>query len=154
MKKMLWMLAAAASLAACHNRGEDDMGAAPERGDTTAVTNDTTTGGFDTTSTAQPTDTAMTPTAPTDTTSAVPTTPTDTTAGQYPTTPTDTTSAAPVPTTPDTSSMGQDSGMSADTSGTNGYNPSTGVDTSTSSRGSDSSMTQPPAVGDSTQNSQ
>ena len=38
MKKMLWMLAAAASLAACHNRGEDDMGAAPERGDTTAVT--------------------------------------------------------------------------------------------------------------------
>ena len=25
MKKMLFMLAAAASLAACHNRGEDDM---------------------------------------------------------------------------------------------------------------------------------
>jgi hypothetical protein len=56
MKKMLWMLAAAASLAACHNRGEDDMGAAPERGDTTAVTNDTTTGNFDTTTTAQPAD--------------------------------------------------------------------------------------------------
>ena len=113
MKKMLWMLAAAASLAACHNRGEDDMGAAPEKGDTTT--------------TAQPTDTAMTPTVPTDTTSAapVPTTPTDTTAGQYPTTPTDTTSAAPVPTTPDTSSMGQDSGMSADTSA----NPSSGAPT-------------------------
>jgi len=154
MKKMLWMLAAAASLAACHNRGEDDMGAAPERGDTTAVTNDSTTGGFDTTRTAQPADTAMTPTTPTDTTtSAAPTTPTDTTAGQYPTTPTDSTSSA-VPTTPDSSSMGQDSGMSADTSGTSGYSPSTGVDTSSSSRGSDSSMTQPPAVGDSTKNSQ
>ena len=107
MKKMLWMLAAAASLAACHNRGEDDMGAAPEKGDTTAVTNDTTTGKIDTTATTQPADTAMTPA-----------------------TPTDTTSAAPVPTTPDTSSMGQDSGMSADTSGT--------------------SSTQPPAAGDST----
>ena len=130
MKKMLWMLAAAASLAACHNRGEDDMGAAPEKGDTTAVTNDTTTGKIDTTATTQPADTAMTPTTPTDTTSAAPVTPTDTTAGQYPTTPTDTTSAAPVPTTPDTSSMGQDSGMSADTSGT--------------------SSTQPPAAGDST----
>ena len=102
MKKMLWMLAAAASLAACHNRGEDDMGAAPAKGDTTAVTNDTTTGRFDTTTTAQPTDTAMTPTVPTDTTSA-----------------------APVPTTPDTSSMGQDSGMSADTSA----NPSSGAPT-------------------------
>ena len=145
MKKMLWMLAAAASLAACHNRGEDDMGAAPERGDTTAVTNDTTTGGFDTTRTAQPADTGMTPTTPTDTMSGAPTTPTDTTSGQYPTTPTDTTSAAPVPTTPDTSSMGQDSGMSADTSGTSGYTPSSGVDSSANpSTGAPTDSTQSP----------
>ena len=63
MKKMIYMLAAAATLAACHNRGEDDMGAAPDRGDTTAVRTDTTTGGFDTTATAQPSDTSMTPSA-------------------------------------------------------------------------------------------
>jgi hypothetical protein len=36
--RYLWMLAAAASLAACHNRGEDEVGAAPQKGDTTAVT--------------------------------------------------------------------------------------------------------------------
>jgi hypothetical protein len=36
--KVLWLLAAAASLAACHNRSEDQAGAAPERTDTTAVT--------------------------------------------------------------------------------------------------------------------
>jgi hypothetical protein len=36
--KYFLMLAAAASLAACHNRSEDEVGAAPDRGDTTAVT--------------------------------------------------------------------------------------------------------------------
>jgi hypothetical protein len=42
--RYLLMLAAAASLAACHNRSEDEVGAAPDRGDTTAVTaTDTTT---------------------------------------------------------------------------------------------------------------
>jgi hypothetical protein len=159
MKKMLYMLAAAATLAACHNRGEDDMGAAPDRGDTTAVRTDSTTGGFDTTSTAQPSDTSMTPAnpTPTDTTSAAPTnpTPTDTTSAA-PTTPTDTTSsAAPVPTTPDTSSMPNDSGMSADSSGTSGYSPSTGADSTNPTAGApDSSMTQPPGATDSTQSNQ
>ena len=39
----LLILAAAASLAmACHNRSEDEVGAAPDRGDTTAVAADTT----------------------------------------------------------------------------------------------------------------
>ena len=42
--KYLLMLAAAASLAACHNRGEDEVGAAPEQGDTTAVVADTSMG--------------------------------------------------------------------------------------------------------------
>ena len=38
--RYLLMLAAAASLAACHNRSEDEVGAAPDQGrtDTTAVT--------------------------------------------------------------------------------------------------------------------
>jgi hypothetical protein len=101
------MLAAAASLAACHNRSEDEVGAAPER-DTTAVAADTaqatpsdTTMGqtpspTDTTAVTQ--DTTAVPSTPTDTT-AVPSTPTDTTA--VPSTPTDTTSQTPA----DTSSM-------------------------------------------------
>jgi len=54
------MLAAAASLAACHNRSEDEVGAAPQKGDTTAVTT------ADTTST--PTDSTMGATPPSDTT--------------------------------------------------------------------------------------
>jgi hypothetical protein len=37
MKRLL-LLAAAASLAACHNRSDESVGAAPDRGDTTAVT--------------------------------------------------------------------------------------------------------------------
>jgi hypothetical protein len=36
--RYLMMLAAAASLAACHNRSQDEVGAAPQKGDTTAVT--------------------------------------------------------------------------------------------------------------------
>lgn len=48
----LLILAAAASLAVgCHNRSEDEVGAAPARGDTTAVASDTTK--------AMPTDTTM-----------------------------------------------------------------------------------------------
>jgi hypothetical protein len=60
--RYVWMLAAAASLAACHNRGQDEVGAAPERGDTTAVTASDTTKAMPTDSTmgAQPsTDTTM-----------------------------------------------------------------------------------------------
>jgi len=81
------MLAAAASLAACHNRSEDEVGAAPDRGDTTAVTaTDTTTVTTDSTmgqtpapsdssytaqdSTTVTTDTTMTPSQPSDTSSA------------------------------------------------------------------------------------
>jgi hypothetical protein len=103
------MLAAAASLAACHNRSEDEVGAAPER-DTTAVAADT--------AQATPTDTTMGQTpSPTDTTAvpqdttAVPSTPTDTTA--VPGTPTDTTSQTPSDTSTggysDSTSMGHDS---------------------------------------------
>ena len=121
--KTLWILAAAATLAACANRGEDEVGAAPDRGDTTVTTSvDTTTGTWDTTSTggvtAQPGDTALTPEAPA-----------DTTVGEY-----------PAPAEPaDTSSMGVDSGMGTDTTSmapdTGAYVPDTssaGVDTSTS----------------------
>ena len=49
--RYLLMLAAAASLAACHNRSEDEVGAAPNRGDSTAVTATDTT--------AVPTDSTM-----------------------------------------------------------------------------------------------
>jgi hypothetical protein len=49
--KYLLMLAAAASLAACHQRSEDEVGAAPDQGDTTAVVADTGQG--------VPTDTTM-----------------------------------------------------------------------------------------------
>jgi hypothetical protein len=128
--RYLLMLAAAATLAACHNRGEDETGAAPDRGDTTAVTATDTT--------AVPTDTTMgqTPGAA-DTsfvqqdTTAAPTsvdttaTPTGDTTGYTPTdtstsaTPTDTSTSA----TPSDSStmgdMGQDSSnMAAPTDST------------------------------------
>jgi hypothetical protein len=54
--RYLMMLAAAASLAACHNRSQDETGAAPQRGDTTAVTASDTTKAVPTDSTmgAQP----------------------------------------------------------------------------------------------------
>ncbi len=45
------MLAAAAALAACAGRGEDDMGAAPDRGEDTAVTTGIDTTQLDTTGT-------------------------------------------------------------------------------------------------------
>jgi hypothetical protein len=55
----LLILAAAASLAmGCHSRGEDEVGAAPERGDTTAVAADT--------AQVSPTDTTMGQTPPAD----------------------------------------------------------------------------------------
>jgi type IV pilus biogenesis protein CpaD/CtpE len=38
MRKMLILAAVAALSAACHNRNEEETGAAPNRGDTTAVT--------------------------------------------------------------------------------------------------------------------
>lgn len=118
--KMLWILAAAATFAACANRNEEDVGAAPDRGDTTAVTTqvDTATGTWDTTGAtgdinSQPSDTALTPT-----------TPSDTSVGQYPT---------PSDAAPDTSSM--DPSMPAPTpSDTGAYMPdpsAAGTDTST-----------------------
>jgi hypothetical protein len=105
--KAIWILAAAATLAACHNRAEEETGAAPARGDTTAVTNrvDTTQTGVN----AQP--------GAVDTSAVQPTTPdtsmmkSDTTSMQpaptpAPTTP-DTSAVQPTtPTTPDTSSAG------------------------------------------------
>src|SRR6476620_10071239 len=38
MRKMLILAAVAAVSAACHNRSQDEVGAAPDRGNTTAVT--------------------------------------------------------------------------------------------------------------------
>src|SRR5215207_2354661 len=78
LMKTLWILAAAATFAACHSRSDEETGAAPDRGDTTAVS------GYDTTA-ANPNakvdttavDTTMQPTVPSADTSAVtqPTTP-------------------------------------------------------------------------------
>jgi hypothetical protein len=104
--KYLLMLAAAASLACAGNKSEDEVGAAPDRGDTTAVTATDTT--------AVPTDSTMgqTPGA-TDTSfvqqdsTAAPTsvdttaTPTGDTTGA---TPTDTSTSSATPS--DSSSMG------------------------------------------------
>ena len=152
--KTLWILAAAATFTACANRGEEDVGAAPDRGDTTAVTTqvDTATGTWDTTSTTgdvntQPSDTGWTETAPSDT-AWTETTPSDTGAGQYPAPSdmdtsgmdsgmgTDTTSTYPDDGAyvPDTSAAG------VDTTYTGGYDPSAGADTSTDTSGMDSGM--------------
>jgi hypothetical protein len=43
MRKLLILAAVAAVSAACHNRSQDEVGAAPDRGDTTAVATDSTT---------------------------------------------------------------------------------------------------------------
>jgi hypothetical protein len=131
--KTLWILAAAATLAACHNRSEDEVGAAPDRGDTTAVVTDTTrvdtTGGV----TGQPSDSAVMP----DTTAAMP----DTT--QYPAAPgdvTDTTGAVPPPAAQpsptDTSTIAPD---------TSTYQPGAGADT-TSQPGAAYDTTAAPGV--------
>src|SRR5258705_9622705 len=94
--KTLWILAAAATFAACHNRSDESVGAAPDRGDTTAVS------GYDTTAAkpAQKVDTtaAAQPTAPSADTSAV----------AQPTMPSADTSAAAQPTTPTAPSAGYD----------------------------------------------
>ena len=42
MRKLLILVAVAAVSAACHNRSQDEVGAAPDRGDTTAVATDST----------------------------------------------------------------------------------------------------------------
>jgi hypothetical protein len=98
--KSIWMLAAVASLAACAGRGEDDMGAAPDRGDTTAVTTGADTTQIDTLNTGgvgQTADPGMVPDTSAANGQAVepttpePTTPTDT-AGQSGAYPSDTTS--------------------------------------------------------------
>ena len=119
--KYLLMLAAAATLAACHNRSEDEVGAAPDQGDTTAVVADTsmgvptdstmgqrpaetdtsfveqdTTMTQDTTTEPTPGDSALTDHEVPDTTTGA--TPSDTSTGEW----TDTTST----TGQDTSSMG------------------------------------------------
>ena len=92
--KTLWILAAAATFAACHNRS-DETGAAPDRGDSASVKS-----GYDTTKTAPapapaptPADTAV----KTDTTSqAVPQNPTyDTTKTTVPQNSTYDTTATP-----------------------------------------------------------
>lgn len=126
--KTIWMLAAAASLAACAGRGEDDMGAAPDRGDTTAVTTGADTTQWDTTNTGgvgQTAEPGMVPDT-TGTTEQYPTTPsatTDTTMGQsggYPSDTTSTTGGYDTTAVPgaDTSSTAvpSDPGMSTDTS--------------------------------------
>jgi len=125
--KTLWILAAAATFAACAKGSDEEVGAAPDRGDTTAVTTqvDTATGQWDTTgATGEVNVPADTMNMPADTGMAAPTTPTDTTVGQYPT-PSDTTgygtgvdSTMTQPTTPDTSSYVPDTGAAGvDTSG-------------------------------------
>ncbi|MGH2708120.1 MAG: hypothetical protein ACRDJK_07475 [Actinomycetota bacterium] len=114
---MLLILAAAGTLAACAGRGEDEVGAAPDRGDTTTVTTGADTAAFDTTGvvTPQPGETVETP----DTSAITPEYPappsTDTT-GVLPDTSTyggDTTGAVPADPgmTPDTSGMAPDTGM-------------------------------------------
>ena len=119
--KTLWILAAAATFAACHNRSDEATGAAPDRGDTTAVS------GYDTTA-AKPntkvdTTTTTQPTAPSADTSSVvpPTTPSaDTSAAPQPTAPSagyDTTSTAVPPTTTDTT-MAPPAGGAVDSAST------------------------------------
>jgi hypothetical protein len=119
--KTLWILAAAATFAACHSRS-DETGAAPER-DTTAVK-----GGYDTTAAPTPApapaDTGMkadttsqtVPAQPPADTTAVPQNPTYDTTGVSPTAP-----PAPAPgATPDTTMAppSADTTMPHDTSST------------------------------------
>lgn len=136
--KSIWMLAAVASLAACAGRGEDDMGAAPDRGDTTAVTTGADTTQWDTTNTGGVGQTAEPGMVPDTSAADVQAEPSE----QYPTTPettTDTTldqsGAYPADTT---STTGQDTGATGgyDTTGaTGGYDTTAvpGADTSSTS---------------------
>ncbi|HEY7634482.1 MAG TPA: hypothetical protein VH763_02995 [Gemmatimonadales bacterium] len=128
--KALWILAAAASLAACHHQTEDEMGAAPQR-DTTAVTRDTTAvRPADTTQVTQPAAPAPTPAdtgMKADTSSMNPNgavTP-DTSGAAAP-------APAPTPSPTDTSSMGKDTGAVSAPS----------VDTSSTKTGGDSSYSK------------
>ena len=140
--KSIWMLAAVASLAACAGRGEDDMGAAPDRGDTTAVTTGADTTQWDTTNTGGVGQTAepgmiqdtSAANGQAGTTEQYPTTPgtTTDTVGQSGAYPTDTTSATgqdsstggydtSVPSTDSTQTVpSADPGMSPDTSSSAG----------------------------------
>jgi len=125
--RALWILAAAASLAACHHQTEDEMGAAPQR-DTTAVARDTAAAKpADTTAVTQPTAPAPTPA---DTGMKVDTTSVNPNQAQPGAVTPDTTGAAapapaPTPSPTDTSSMGKPS-----------------VDTSSSKAGGDSSYSK------------
>ncbi len=130
--KTLWILAAAATFAACHNRSDEETGAAPDRGDTTAVS------GYDTTA-ANPnakvdTTTVTQPTAPSADTSAVtqPTTPSVDTSAVQPTTPSADTSAVQ-PTAPsagyDTTAAPQPTAPSAGYDTTSTAVPPTTTDT-------------------------
>jgi len=111
--KILWILAAAATFAACHNRSEDEMGAAPDRGDSAAVKS-----GYDTTM-AQP---APSPsTSGYDKASTPPATPEPTTPATKPApaTPPSTSSYDTTGTTANPSAgMGTDSTLSPSTGGT------------------------------------
>jgi hypothetical protein len=114
MRHLLTLAAAASLLAACHNRSEDEVGAAPDRGDTTAVATDSTKvaptdstmGQLPADTTAKPSqdagmsaDTTAAPTAPTADTTAAPTAPTADTTSAAPTVPADTTAAVPADST-------------------------------------------------------
>ena len=104
--RYLLMLAAAASLAACHNRSSDEVGAAPDQGrsDTTAVAADSTKstptdstmgqrpGATDTTAVQSDTSSMSTPS--TDSTSSTGNQPSDTTSQSSTTTTSDSSSAA------------------------------------------------------------
>jgi hypothetical protein len=136
--KTLWILAAAATFAACHNRSDEETGAAPDRGDSTAVSGYDSTAAnpnakIDTTTTTAPsadTSAVTQPTTPSVDTSAVqPTAPSagyDTTSTSQPTAPSagyDTTSTAVPPTTTDTTMSSPSAGavdttMSHDSSST------------------------------------
>jgi hypothetical protein len=145
--KTLWILAAAAMFAACAKSSDEEVGAAPDRGDTTAVTTevDTSTGQWDTTGATgdvtQPADTGL-----------APTTPTDTTVGQYPA-PTDTTgyggtgvdTTMTTPTTPDTGAYVPDTGAAGVDTTAYPTEPSTGVDTSGMDPGMGTDTTAVPA---------
>jgi hypothetical protein len=142
--KTLWILAAAAMFAACAKSSDEEVGAAPDRGDTTGVTTqvDTATGQWDTTgATGEVNAPADTMTMPADTGMAAPT---DTTVGQYPA-PTDTTgygggvdTTMTTPTAPDTGAYVPDTGAAGvDTTAyptepsvdTSGMDPGMGTDT-------------------------
>jgi hypothetical protein len=119
--KMIWMLAAAASLAACHNKSEE-TGAAPDRGDTTAVAPKTDTTMADTTMKADTTkaDTtgAYAPSAGVDTTKTQPSAPTDSTQNQ-----------APPPENPPAAAPSDTSSMSVPADTTQPHSPSSNATT-------------------------